>query len=86
MNFFVMNGRLANASGIGEYLTRRARPAGRPVSRVTFVTYLVTFCSRLEAPSDVLWSVCVGLVIPDKRLKFGDPRLNPSREIPSEAA
>ena len=36
--------------------------------------------------SNVLSSKFVGPVIPDNRVKFGDPRINLSREISHEAA
>ena len=39
-------------------------------------------CSRPEATSDVLSSKFVGPVVADKWVKFGDPRLNRSRENP----
>ena len=59
-------------------------PAG-PVLRVTFVQYLTAFCSRPEVMSDVISGGFVGPVVPDNRVKFGDPGFNRSREIPPEA-
>ena len=56
-------------------------PTG-PVLRNTFVQYLIAFCSRLEVMSDVISGRCVRPVVPDNRVKFGDRRLNLSREIP----
>ena len=55
-----------------------------PVLR-TFVHYLITVCSRLEAASDVISDRFVRLAVPDKCLKFRDPRLNRSPEIRPEA-
>ena len=52
-------------------------------------TYLIAFCSRPEATSDVISSRFVGPVVPDNRLKFGDPRINlfdQFRMKPCEAA
>ena len=57
----------------------------RPVLRITFVQYLIAFCSQPEATSDVISGVFVGSVIPDNRVKFGDHRVNLSGEIPTEA-
>ena len=51
----------------------------------TFVQYLVAFCSRPEAVSDVTSGRFVGPMVPDKRVKFRYPRLNHSREIPPDA-
>ena len=51
----------------------------------TFVEYLVVFCSRPETASDIISGRLVGPIVCDKRLKFLDPRLNHSREIPPEA-
>ena len=39
------------------------------------------FCSRPEAAMDVISSKFVGLIVPDKRVKFRDHRLNHSGEI-----
>ena len=47
-------------------------PAG-PVLR-TFAQYLVAFCTRLEAASDIISGVAVGQVLMDIRVKFGDSR------------
>ena len=59
-------------------------PAG-PVLCITFVQYLIAFCSRQEATSNVISSRFVGPVIPDNSVKFGDPLINLSPEIPPEA-
>ena len=59
-------------------------PVG-PVLRNTFVQYLFAFYSRPEATSDVISDTFVGPVISDNRVKFGDPRINLSREIPPDA-
>ena len=40
---------------------------------------------RPEATSDVISSNSVDPIVPDKLVKFGDPNLNLSRKIPSEA-
>ena len=50
-----------------------------------FVQYLTVYCSQLEADSDVITDVFVGPIVLDKRVKFGDPRTNCAREIPTEA-
>ena len=57
----------------------------RPVLRITFVEYLIAFCSRLEVMSDVISVSFVGPEGPENRVKFGDPRLKSSREILNEA-
>ena len=59
-------------------------PAGL-VLRITFVQYLIAFCSRTEVTSDVISDRILRSVVPDKGVKFGDPRLNCSLEIPPEA-
>ena len=46
---------------------------------LTFVQYLITFCSRLEEASDVTSGNCVKPNVSNKRVKFGDPRLNRTR-------
>ena len=51
----------------------------------TYVQYLITFCSRREAASDVISGMFVGAVVLDKRVKFHDPSLNSAQEIPREA-
>ena len=54
-----------------------------------FIQYLIAFCSWPEATSDVISGRFVGPIIPDNRVKFGDPGINCSREMPigpSEAA
>ena len=54
-------------------------PVG-PVLR-TFAQYLIAFCSRPEAASDAMSSSIVGLIAPDKYVKYRDPCLNCSGEI-----
>ena len=51
----------------------------------TFVQYLIAFCSRPEAASDVLSGRFVSPIVPDKCEKFSDPHLNHSGAIPPEA-
>ena len=46
----------------------------------TLVHYSLPFCSRLETASDVMSRRVVRLIVPDKAVKFRDPRLNRSRE------
>ena len=61
----------------------------RVTLRITFVQYFVAFCSRPEATGDVISSGFVGSIIPDSRVKLGDPHIYLSREIhlkPSQAA
>ena len=53
--------------------------------RISFVQYLVAFCSRPEVTSDVMSNRFVGPVVPDNRVIFGDPGLNLSQEIQHEA-
>ena len=48
------------------------------------VQYLIAFCSQPETDGDVL-ARFGGPIVPDKHVKFGDPRLNLSQEIPPEA-
>ena len=55
-----------------------------PVLR-TVLQYLIAFCSRLEAASDVISGTFVAPTVPDKIVKFRDPCLNRSRVIPPEA-
>ena len=50
-----------------------------------FVQHLIAFCSRPEATSDVISGSFVRPVVAHNRVKFGDPHLQISREIPSEA-
>ena len=58
-----------------------------PVLRISFVQYLIAFCSQPEVTSDIISSRFVGQVVPDNRVKFGDPpRLSHSGEIPPEAS
>ena len=59
-------------------------PAG-PVLPITFVQYLIAFCSRPRETRDVIFGKLVGPFIPEKLVKFGDPRLDRSREIPPKA-
>ena len=47
--------------------------------------YLVAFFSRPEAAGDVISNRFVGLIVYDKHVKFHNPRLNHSREIPPKA-
>ena len=47
----------------------------------TFMQYLVAFCSRPEAASDVMSSHFVRLIVPNKCVKMFDPCLNSSQEI-----
>ena len=47
--------------------------------------YLVTFCSRPEAAGDAISCTVVGPVVVRKIVKFHDPILNDSPEIPPEA-
>ena len=52
----------------------------------TLVQYLITFCSRLGATSDVIFaSSFVWPIVPEKPVKFRDPCLNRPREISPEA-
>ena len=46
---------------------------------------VIAFGSRIEVISGVISSTFVGPIVPDKHVKFCDPRLNRSREIPPEA-
>ena len=46
---------------------------------VHFVQYLIAFCSRPEADTDVMSGSCVRLTVPDKDVKFGNPRFIHSR-------
>ena len=55
-----------------------------PVLR-TFVRYLIAFCSRRDAASDDISGRFVRLAVPDKCVKFRDPRLKHSPEIRPEA-
>ena len=52
----------------------------------TFVQHLITFCSRKSRYSDVISGKLVRPVVLDKLVKYRDPSLNRSREIPPEAA
>ena len=56
-----------------------------PVLCIRFVQYLIAFCSRLEAASDVIFGTFEGPAVPDKRVKFCDPCLNHSGEIQPKA-
>ena len=51
-----------------------------PILR-TFVQYLIAYGDRLETASDVISGRFVGPIVPDKSVKFGDPRSNCSRYI-----
>ena len=59
--------------------------AGRTRFRIPFEQYLVALCSRPEVTCDVILGVFVGRVVPGNHVKFGNPRLKLSREIPPEA-
>ena len=52
-----------------------------PVLR-TCVQYLVVICRRPKAASDVTFNNFVRPIVPEKLIKFGDHRLNRSRETP----
>ena len=54
-----------------------------PVLR-TFVEYLIAFCSPLEKASDVISDRFMRPIVYDKLVKFCNPRLIRSREIPPE--
>ena len=58
--------------------------AGAPILR-TFVQFLIAFCSRLEAASDIISGRLVKLAVLNKCEKFWDPRLNCAPEIRPEA-
>ena len=47
----------------------------------TFLQYLTAFCSRPEAVSDVIYGRFPGMDVPDKFVKYCDPRLNRFAEI-----
>ena len=47
--------------------------------------YSIAFCSRPEEASYVISINFIGPIVPDKCMKFRDPRLNRSREILPEA-
>ena len=51
----------------------------------TFAQYLIVFCIRLETASDVISGKFDGPIVPDKCVKFRDPRLNRSGEIQPKA-
>ena len=54
---------------------------GRPVLRITFVQYLIAFCTRPDATSDVVSGVAyrpIGVMV---HAKFNDSRSNRSRDI-----
>ena len=51
-----------------------------------FVQYLIAFCSRPEATSDVITGRFVESIVPENHVKFGDDsRLNLSQEFLPEA-
>ena len=71
-------------ASFGDYKLNNGRmirlcPAG-PVLR-TFVQYLMTFCSPLEAASDAISDMSVGPIVLDK----DTTKVNRSGEIPPEA-
>ena len=45
---------------------------------------LIAFCTQPEATSDVISGKFVRLIVHDKCVKFSDPRLNCSQEIPPD--
>ena len=47
--------------------------------------YLITFCRRPEATSEVMYGLFVRPVALDESVKLHDPSLNRSPEIPTEA-
>ena len=51
----------------------------------TFVRYLIAFCSRQEAASDVVSGPFVRPIVPDKLINYRDPRLNRCQEIRRKA-
>ena len=51
----------------------------------TFVQYLMAFCSRPEAASDIISGRFARPIVLDKCVNFRDPSLNRSREIPALA-
>ena len=51
----------------------------------TSVEHVEHFCSRLETASDVISGRFVGAIVYNKQIKFCDPCLNRSGEIPPEA-
>ena len=55
-----------------------------PILR-TVVQYSITFCSRLEADSEVLPGTFMWVIVPDKAVRFHVPCLNRSREIRPKA-
>ena len=70
-------------SPFDEYGLNSGRIIG-PVLRITIIQYLIVICSRPEETSIVISSRFVGPAVPDNRVKFGDPCLNVSPEIPPE--
>ena len=52
----------------------------------TFVQYVIALCSQSEATSDVISDRFVRMYVPNKCVKFRDPRLKRSPEIRSDAA
>ena len=52
---------------------------------VLFLQYLIAFCIKPEAASDVTSDTFMRQIVLDKCVKFHDPCLNCSREIPPEA-
>ena len=57
----------------------------RHILRLTFVQYLIAFCSREEAASDVVSGRFVRLIVPDEGAEFCDPHFNRSGELQFEA-
>ena len=58
---------------------------GWPDPFYSLLQCLIAFCSRPEAASDVMSGRFVRPIVLDKCVKFCDPCLNRSREIPPEA-
>ena len=58
-------------------------PLAGPVLR-NFVQYLIAFCSRSEAASDVISGALVKPTVPGKHVQFRGHRSNHTREIPPE--
>ena len=44
--------------------------------------YLIAYCSRPEAAIDIISGMLVGTIVPDKRVKYRDPRLSHSVDAP----
>ena len=55
-----------------------------PARFAHFVQYLITFCRRPEAASDVIFRRFVGPIVLDKCVKFRGLSLNRSQEMPHD--